>query len=148
MSDDATSPAAVGRQLARRRANLDLTQDQLAMAVGVRSRSISAIERGSNAIQRSKRSAWEKALRLKPGTISRAYEDGSPLEPADISLTDSAHAQDDITVEREPTLAEMTQMLEDRIRWFEEDNERKRKADEERIKRLEEEVRRLGGQSS
>lgn len=82
MSDDATSPAAVGRQLAQRRDDMDLTQDQLAERIGVRARTISAIERGTNAIQRGNRPAWEKALGLKAGTISRAYNEGAAIEVA------------------------------------------------------------------
>lgn len=81
MSDDATSPAAVvGQQLARRREELDLTQDDLAKRIGVSGRTVSAIERGMNAIQRKNRSAWETALSLAPGTINRAYRDGTPVE--------------------------------------------------------------------
>ena len=81
MSDDATSPLVVGQQLARRRNDLDLTQDGLAKRIGVSARTVSAIERGMNSIQRGNRATWESALRLKAGTISRAYRDGSPVEP-------------------------------------------------------------------
>jgi DNA-binding XRE family transcriptional regulator len=83
MNDDATSPAAVvGQQLARRREDLDLTQDDLAKRIGVSGRTVSAIERGVNAIQRKNRSAWETALGLAPGTINRAYRDGTAVEVA------------------------------------------------------------------
>jgi transcriptional regulator with XRE-family HTH domain len=128
MSDDATSPAAVGRQLARRRNDLDLTQDQLAERIGIRARTISAIERGNNSIQRSNRSTWERALQLKPGTISRAYAEGSAIEPAEgreVILKESAHGSDNLATR-----------LAEQIQWVKEDNER-------RIRELEEEVKRL-----
>ncbi|MGW1324828.1 helix-turn-helix domain-containing protein [Streptomyces antibioticus] len=79
-SDDA--PLRVGQQLASRREELDLTQGGVASQVGITVTSVSAAERGRTTISRSKRPLWEQALRLKPGTISRAYRDGTDLEPA------------------------------------------------------------------
>ena len=79
MSDDAPAPP-VGRQLALRRGQLDLTQEDLAKLIGVSGRTVSAIERGVNTIQRKNRKAWERALGLVQGTISRAYEEGSAVE--------------------------------------------------------------------
>lgn len=86
MSAPGTSPAAVGQQLARQRENLDLTQEDLGQRVGIAARTVSAVERGLNSISRSKRTAWEQALGLKSGTISRAYRDGTSLEPAESEL--------------------------------------------------------------
>lgn len=71
---------SVGHQLRERRDELDLTQGDLAQRIGIRPESVSATERGKNKIMRSKRAVWEKALSLKPGTISRAYEAGTALE--------------------------------------------------------------------
>jgi len=76
------SMAAVGQQLQARREDLDLTQGEVGQRVGIRGETVSAIERGRNAISRSKRAAWEVVLRLKPGTITRAYKDGTPIEAA------------------------------------------------------------------
>lgn len=73
----------VGQQLAARRDQLDLTQDALGRRIGVTSTSVSNAERGRNEITRSKRSKWEQGLRLKPGTLGRAYRNGTPLEPLD-----------------------------------------------------------------
>lgn len=73
----------VGQQLAARRMALDLTQQLAADRIGIRSTAVSAAERGLNQIQRSRRGDWERVLRLKPGSISRAYATGAPLEPAD-----------------------------------------------------------------
>jgi transcriptional regulator with XRE-family HTH domain len=75
-----TSPSAVGRQLARRREDLDVTQEELAQRIGIAARTVSAIETGLNRISRGKRAAWEAALELKAGTISRAYRDGTPIQ--------------------------------------------------------------------
>lgn len=101
MSDDPASPAAVGQQLAQRRTDLDLTQDQLAERIRVRARTVSAIETGKNSIQRSSRSTWEQALRLKPGTISRAYSEGSPIEVSGPEDRDTpVHPSSELSVEQ------------------------------------------------
>ena len=78
----ASAPRVVGRQLLERRVQLDLTQQQLADRIGISARTVSAAERGSNQIIRSRRAAWERALRLKAGTIGRAYREGAPIEIA------------------------------------------------------------------
>ncbi|GAB3118014.1 hypothetical protein GCM10027160_29460 [Streptomyces calidiresistens] len=74
------SPARVGRALARRREDLDLTQEALARAIGITPATVSVTERGKTRIRRSKRSAWERALGLRAGTITRAYERDEELE--------------------------------------------------------------------
>lgn len=83
MSPQSEPPTSVGQQLKDRREALDLTQEALAQSIGITSRSVSATERDETEIRRSKRPIWEKALRLKAGTISRAYRDGSPIETLD-----------------------------------------------------------------
>lgn len=109
MNLDAASPAPVGQQLADRRNDLDLTQEALAQQVGVSARTISAVERGVNEIQRRNRPAFEKALRLKAGTISRAYMTGGMVEPLDARAEPDdeeigpAHAMID-EIERNPKL--------------------------------------------
>lgn len=87
-SDDA--PLRVGKQLARRREDLDLTQDAVSRQVGITVTSVSAAERGKATISRSKRPLWEQALQLRVGTITRAYRDGADLE----SLTSPEPQQD------------------------------------------------------
>lgn len=79
-SDD--SPRRVGPQLAQRREDLDLTQDAVSRQVGITVTSVSSAERGRTTISRSKRPLWEQALQLAPGTITRAYRDGTDLQPA------------------------------------------------------------------
>ena len=81
MSENVTAQVKVGRQLARRREDLDFTQEGLAKRIGVAARTVSAVERGVNVIRLGKRPMWEEALRLRAGTISRAYRDGSAIEP-------------------------------------------------------------------
>ena len=77
MSDSTPdTPTSVGQQLALRRQELDLTQDALARLIGITAASVSAAERGKAAISVSKRPNWERALRLQPGTLSRAYRTG------------------------------------------------------------------------
>lgn len=76
-------PTRVGQHLAARRNELDLTQGEVARRVGVTVTSVSAAERGKSTIMRGKRRSWEQALRLKAGTLNRAYNDGTDLEPAD-----------------------------------------------------------------
>lgn len=88
------SPADVGEQLARRRDALFLTQEDLAQRIGINARTVSAAERGANAITKGRRAAWEEALRLRPGTISRAYLDGTPIEAADEPRPDQAPVED------------------------------------------------------
>ncbi|MCM8552667.1 helix-turn-helix domain-containing protein [Streptomyces sp. STCH 565 A] len=73
---------AVGQQLAARRKTLDLTQQMAAERIGITSTTVSAVERGLNEIQRSKRGDWERGLELTSGSITRAYESGTPLQPA------------------------------------------------------------------
>jgi transcriptional regulator with XRE-family HTH domain len=80
MSPPGDSPPAVGLQLAKRREELDLTQEALARRIGITTATVSNTERGRTEITRSKRAKWEQALRLAPGTISNAYRSGDPLE--------------------------------------------------------------------
>jgi transcriptional regulator with XRE-family HTH domain len=82
MSPPSPSTPTVGQQLARRREELDLTQDALARLIGITAPTVSVTERGHTEISRGKRPAWERALQLRPGTISQAYRDGSPIERA------------------------------------------------------------------
>lgn len=82
MSPPPPSTPTVGQQLARRREELDLTQDALARLIGITAPTVSVTERGHTEISRSKRPAWERALQLMPGTISQAYRDGTLIEPA------------------------------------------------------------------
>lgn len=80
----APEPApSVGQQLKSRREELDKTQGALAGDVGVTVNAISNAERDQSQISRSKRPLWERSLRLRPGTISRAYATGTPVEPVD-----------------------------------------------------------------
>ncbi|MCM1974591.1 helix-turn-helix domain-containing protein [Streptomyces sp. G1] len=72
----------VGQQLAARRKQLDLTQQLAADRIGITPTTVSAVERGINEIQRSKRADWERGLGLAPGAITRAYDTGAPLQPA------------------------------------------------------------------
>jgi transcriptional regulator with XRE-family HTH domain len=83
MSQSDAPPTPVGQQLAARRDELDLTQDALARRIGITAATVSNAERGRTEINRGKRSKWEQALRLKPGTIGRAYRTGTPLERLD-----------------------------------------------------------------
>lgn len=82
MSQTPERPHSVGQQLRSRRQALDLTQPALAQRVGIDPSTVSTTERGLTEIQRGKRAAWEKALDLRPGTISQAYRDGTPIEAA------------------------------------------------------------------
>ncbi|MFJ6073636.1 helix-turn-helix domain-containing protein [Streptomyces sp. NPDC093065] len=77
-----TTMRAVGQQLAARRKQLDLTQQMAAERIGITSTTVSAVERGINEIQRSKRADWERGLDLASGTITRAYEAGTPVQAA------------------------------------------------------------------
>lgn len=82
MSQASDAKLRVGRQLAARREELELTQTDVGRVAEVSSTTVSAIERGKNEIRRTARRRWEAALHLHPGTITRAYRDGTPLEPA------------------------------------------------------------------
>lgn len=98
MTSPSESPSSVGQQLRKRREALDLTQPALARRIGIDPSTVSVTERGHTEIQRGKRPAWEKALQLRPGTISRAYRDGTPLEVADTAdhppYADMSNAQE------------------------------------------------------
>lgn len=83
MSQTPDPPTSVGQQLRARREDLDLTQGALAKLIGIDASTVSVTERDRTEIQRSKRAAWERALQLTPGSISRAYKDGVPLETAE-----------------------------------------------------------------
>lgn len=111
-SDDA--PTRVGQQLARRREDLDLTQGAVATEVGITVTSVSSAERGRATISRSKRPLWEQALRLKPGTISRAYRDGTDLELAPEPTPQQEAPYADLSDRLERTAWEMPLSVEDR----------------------------------
>ncbi len=113
MSESPAGTPPVGEQLARHREQLDLTQGALAQMIGISVTSVSSAENGRSTIRRGKRSDWEQALRLRPGTLSRAYERGSPLEaldpPTEASLTP------DLADARERTIWDMNISESDRL---------------------------------
>lgn len=111
-SDDA--PIRVGQQLARRREDLDLTQGAVSQLVGITVTSVSSAERGRATISRSKRPIWEQALQLKPGTLTRAYRDGSDLEPVDTPRPQPEQPYADMSDRLERTAWEMPLSVEDR----------------------------------
>jgi transcriptional regulator with XRE-family HTH domain len=113
MSADAIPPL-VGQRLAKRREELDLTQDALARIIGITSATVSATERGRTTISRSKRPLWERALRLAPGTITRAYRDGTDLEAAPPPAPQQEPAYADMSDRLERTAWEMPLSVEDR----------------------------------
>jgi transcriptional regulator with XRE-family HTH domain len=107
-------PAAVGQQLASRREELDLTQEALARRIGISTPTVSVTERGHTRIRVSKRSAWEGALGLKAGTISRAYRDGTALELADPAEEQGSEPYADMSDRLERTAWEMPLDIEQR----------------------------------
>lgn len=107
-------PPLVGQRLAKRREELDLTQDALARLIGITSATVSTTERGRTTISRSKRPLWERALRLAPGTITRAYRDGTDLEPAPPPELLQEPPYADMSDRLERTAWEMPLPLEDR----------------------------------
>lgn len=111
MSQTPGPPLPVGQQLKERRDQLDLTQGAIANLVGVTVTSVSAAENGRATISRGKRPAWERALDLKPGTISRAYRDGIPIEPA---TADTHGVYADLTDPHERAVWEMSISEDDR----------------------------------
>lgn len=112
MSQATPSTPTVGQQLANRREQLDLTQDALARLIGITAPTVSVTERGHTEISRGKRPAWERALQLKPGTISQAYRDGTPIETAD----DDHAPYADLTDPHERAIWEMKLSEDDRRR--------------------------------
>lgn len=106
------TPTRVGRQLAQRREDLDLTQGAVAGHVGITVTSVSSAERGRTTISRSKRPGWEQVLKLKPGTIARAYRDGGDLEPDLTLVQEQPYA--DLSDRLERTAWEMPVSVEDR----------------------------------
>lgn len=111
-SDDAR--IRVGQQLARRREDLDLTQDALVRLIGITVTSVSAAERGRTTISRGKRAAWEQALQLKPGSLTRAYRDGSDLEPLPSPATEPERPYANLSDPLERTAWEMPLPVEQR----------------------------------
>lgn len=111
MSPPSEPPTSVGRQLAARREELDLTQETLARRIGIATPTVSVTERGHTRIRRGKRADWERALGLKAGTISRAYRDGTPIE-----ATDTADEQPyaDLSDPQERAIWEMNLSEDDR----------------------------------
>lgn len=104
-------PSQVGQQLAKRRDELDLTQDALARRIGVTVTSVSAAERGRSTIIRSKRATWEQALGLKAGTLTRAYRDGTPIEVLDRPEEPEIYA--DLSDKHERAVWEMERLSEE-----------------------------------
>ncbi|MGW6603293.1 hypothetical protein [Streptomyces sp. NPDC055036] len=113
MSQTPALPTSVGQQLRARRVQLDLTQGALAGLIGIDSSTVSVTERDRTEIQRSKRAAWERALRLRAGTISAAYTQGTPLEPADTTASEQPYA--DMTDPKEAAVWAMDLSEADRI---------------------------------
>lgn len=66
----------VGEWINTRRAQLGMTQAQLAKQVGVDVKSVSNAESGANAVAQLKRPAWEKALGWPLGSLTAAYKRG------------------------------------------------------------------------
>jgi transcriptional regulator with XRE-family HTH domain len=102
----------VGQQLAKRREELDLTQEALARLVGVTAPTISVTERGHTEIRRGKRPDWERALRLEAGTISRAYRERTPVEP--VAPASGSESYADLSDPHERAVWEMKTPEEDR----------------------------------
>jgi transcriptional regulator with XRE-family HTH domain len=115
MSDEeAAHKVEVGRQLARRRRKLKLTQRALARLIDVTSRTVSAIERGKNAAQASRHPLWEEALHLVPGTLARAYKTGSPVELRPIPTAEKTRPaeNDDLLALLTARVADMAEQVE------------------------------------
>lgn len=112
MSQTPDPHTSVGQQLRARREALDLTQGALAKRIGIDSSTVSVTERDITEIQRSKRPAWETALRLKAGTISRAYKDGTALEVLSESPDEPPYA--DLSIPKEAAIWAMNLPEEDR----------------------------------
>jgi DNA-binding XRE family transcriptional regulator len=79
--------AEVGLMIKSRRAELDMTQAELADAVGVSTRTVTSVERGESAVTDRKRAAWERVLGWPLGSLTRAYRlgikpDHTPPSPA------------------------------------------------------------------
>lgn len=98
-------PARVGQQLAGRREELDLTQQTLAARIGITVASVSAAERGRSVIMRGKRAGWEQALHLRPGTLGRAYRDGTDIEV--LEMPAAGHPYADLSDRYERAIWEM-----------------------------------------
>lgn len=112
MSQTPDPPTSVGQQLRARREDLDLTQGALAKRIGIDASTVSVTERDRTEIQRSKRPAWERALQLAPGSISRAYRDGTPIESAE-ATAEPPYA--DMTNPKEAAVWELDLPESDRI---------------------------------
>jgi transcriptional regulator with XRE-family HTH domain len=112
MSQTPDPPTSVGQQLRARREDLDLTQGALAKRIGIDASTVSVTERDRTEIQRSRRAAWERALQLASGSISRAYKDGVPLEGAE-TTADPPYA--DMTSPKEAAVWAMDLPEPDRI---------------------------------
>ncbi|MGW6309176.1 helix-turn-helix transcriptional regulator [Streptomyces niveus] len=113
MSPTPDTPTPVGEQLKARREALDLTQGGVASLVGVTVTSISSAENNRAQISRGKRPLWERALQLKAGTISAAYRDGTPIEPA--AVTETAPPYADMSDAKEAAVWAMDLSEADRI---------------------------------
>ncbi|MFD3483818.1 helix-turn-helix transcriptional regulator [Streptomyces sp. NPDC058665] len=115
MSPTPDTPMPVGEQLKARREALDLTQGGLASLVGVTVTSISSAENSRSTISRGKRALWERALQLKTGTISAAYRDGTPLEPAESTGPAFAPPYADMNDPKEAAVWALDLSVSDRI---------------------------------
>lgn len=107
------TPTSVGQQLSARREELDLTQQAVATSVGVTVNSVSAAENDRATISRGKRPGWERALGLEPGTIHRAYTQGTDLEFAEPRPRPEVYA--DLTDRYEAAVWAIAVSEEDRI---------------------------------
>jgi transcriptional regulator with XRE-family HTH domain len=63
----------VGEWIAVRREQLGYTQGELAEAIGVTNRTISAVENGASEVKSGSRLRWEEALGWEPGSLTVAY---------------------------------------------------------------------------
>lgn len=117
MSDvDPARKIAVGKQLRRLRDRRPgLTQVKLGVLVGIRDKTVSAIETGRNTIQSGRRSLWEEVFGLVPGTITAAYETGSPLELLPEPATAAEADLPDLLSTRVAKLTEKSTASDDRL---------------------------------
>ena len=122
----------------KRRLDLRKQWKDIASAAGVSTAALGAIRRGEYKPSSLTARGIEDALQWGHGSIEAILAGGEPTLLEDAGAPESGSSPE----------AGLAEQLAERLRWFEEDNERRQQETAERMKRLETEIERLRRQQS
>lgn len=144
--DDART--RLGRYVRRRRLELGLSIDEARAAGGGMSATTwSRVEKGLK-VRDLTYGGVDQALKWITGSSDETLAGGEPTPIEAREVADSTHAADELTAERELSAREIADRMTELANWIKTDRERERQEYEERLRRLEEEVKELRNRQS